>query len=125
MTPPTRKPSLTDLTEDPWPSLPPLMPPAQPGGRPRAVDLRASIHTLLSLNRPGCPWALRPHALRPKSTVWEYFAPWRDEGPWPPRMDALRAAGRQPPAPSQEPTPRAARSDSQAVKMTEQGGARG
>ena len=69
MTTPTRTSSLTDLTDDPWHILQPLMPPAKPGGRPRAVDMRAIIHTILSLNRTGCQWDLLPHELLPKRTV--------------------------------------------------------
>jgi Putative transposase of IS4/5 family (DUF4096) len=74
MTPPTRKPSLTDLTDDHWHILQPLIPPAKPGGRPRAVDMRAIINTILYLNRTGCPWDRLPHALLPKSTVYAYCA---------------------------------------------------
>jgi putative transposase len=125
MTTPTRTPSLTALTDDQWKLLQPLVPPAKPGGRPRAVDRRESINTILSLNRTGCQWDMLPHDLLPQSTVYAYFAPWRDDGPWQPMMDALRAAVRTQQAPSQEPTPSAARRDSQSGKTTEQGGERG
>ena len=125
MTPPTRKPYLTDLTDDPWHILPPLMPPAKPGGRPRAVDMRAIINTILSLHRTGCPWDMRPHDLLPKRTVYASFTPWREEGTWQHMMEALRAEVRTQQAPSQEPTPSAARLDSPSGQTTEQGGERG
>ena len=32
-----------------------------------------------------------PHDLLPKSTVYEYFAQWRDDGTWQQMLDALRA----------------------------------
>jgi hypothetical protein len=54
MTPPTRNSYLTDLTDAQWHILQPLLPAAKPGGRPRAVDMREIINTILYLNRTGC-----------------------------------------------------------------------
>jgi transposase len=95
----TRKSYLTDLTDAQWAVLQPLMPRAKPGGRPRKVDLREVINTILYLNRTGCQWDMLPHDLLPKSTVYEYFSQWRNDGTWQRLMDALRAAVRQQQAP--------------------------
>jgi putative transposase len=125
MAAPSRKPSQSDLTEEQWALLQPLLPPAQLGGRPRAGARREVINPILSLNRTGCPWDMRPHDLLPTSTAYESFSPWRDEGTGPPRMNAWREPGRLPPAPSRQPPPSAARLESQAVKTPERGGERG
>src|SRR5216683_4858208 len=98
-----RKPYSTDLTDQQWAILEPLIPPAKTGGRPRTVDMREVVNTILYLNRTGCQWDMLPHDLLPKSTVYDYFARWRDDGTWQRIMDALRAQVRT--ADDREPTP--------------------
>jgi putative transposase len=114
-----RKSYPSDLTDAQWAILEPLIPAAKHGGRPREVEMREILNAMFYINRSGCQWDMLPHDLPPKSSVYVYFAKWRDDGTWQKLVDALRTKVRTE-IEQREPTPSAGSIDSQSVKSAGQ-----
>ena len=63
----------TDVTDDEWALIAPLIPPAKPGGNKRTVDLREVMNGVMYVLGTGCQWRAIPKDLPPRSTVHDYF----------------------------------------------------
>lgn len=118
-----RKAYNTDLTDQQWDLVEQELPPAPGGGRERTVNLREIVNAILYRHRTGCSWEMLPHDFPPKSTVYEYFSRWRNDGTWQRLHDVQRAAVRK--RDGREATASAAIVDSQSAKTTETRGERG
>jgi len=113
------------LSDDQYRLLEPLIPPAKPGGRPRATDMRQLLDSLFYLLRTGCQWRHLPPppAFLPWPTVYGYFRAFLSAGVWDSMRHHLVMTLRE--GVGREPSPTAAIIDTQSVKTTESGGPRG
>jgi putative transposase len=114
------KPYDTDLTDEQWKILEPLLPKPKPGGRPRTTNIRAVVNAIFYLLRTGCAWRLLPHDFPPSGTVYDYFRAWTKDGTLRRINDALRKQVRAAADRNEEPS--AGSIDSQSTKTNEQGG---
>ena len=110
----------SDLTDEEWAWVAPLIPPAKPGGNKRTVDIRAVMNGVMYVLSTGCQWRALPKDLPPKSTVHDYLISWSCDGTLGRIHHALYIACRE--QAEREASPTAAIIDSQSVKSAEKGG---
>ena len=112
----------SDLTDDEWALIRPLIPPAKRGGNKRTVDEREVVNGLMHILSTGCQWAQLPKDLPPRSTVNDYFRRWDYDRTLERIHHALYVLCRE--QVGRDASPTAAIIDSQSVKSAEKGGSR-
>jgi transposase len=110
----------SDLTDEEWALVKPLIPPAKRGGNRRHVDERAIVNALMYILSTGCQWRALPKDLPPRSTVHDYFDLWSWDGTLDRIHHTLYVKGRE--KVDREASPTACIVDSQSVKSAEKGG---
>lgn len=111
----------SDLTDEEWALLAPLISVAKPRGRPRVREVRLIVNGLFFSLRTGCPWRYLPREYGPWQTVYSHFRKWRLDGTWVRIHTHLREVARF--HAGRDPTKSAAITASQSVK-TQAGGVR-
>src|SRR5262249_45230715 len=110
----------SDLTDDEWAHVEPLIPPAKRGGRRREVDVREVLNGIMYVLSTGCQWRYIPRDLPPRSTLHDYLQRWDYDGTWGKIHYALYKKCRE--QVGREASPTACIIDSQSVKSGEKGG---
>jgi transposase len=112
----------SDLTDEEWALVEPLIPPAKHGGRKREVVVREVLNGVLFVLSTGCQWRAIPKDMPPKSTLFDYFGLWNWDGTLARIHEELYVKCRE--AEGREASPSAAVIDSRSVKSAEKGGPR-
>jgi putative transposase len=118
-----RKSYRSDLTDEQWHLLAPLLPPPVPAGAPRTTDLREVVNAILYRLHNGCAWHALPHDFPPEGTVRDYFHRGRKNGTWERLNDGLRRQVRR--AEGRDEEPSAGIVDSQSAQGTRTSGTKG
>jgi transposase len=104
----------SDMSDEQWALIEPLLPPVRAGGRPEKHPRRAVVDAILYVVRSGCAWRQLPADFPPWQTVYWYFIRWEQakvtEKVLPVVREQLRLAE------GRDPEPSAGLIDSQSVK---------
>lgn len=80
----------SDLTDDEWAVIEPLIPGDCLIGRPPRYAKRRVLDAIFYLVRTGIAWRMMPNDLPPWRICYHYFSKWKREGVWQKLHDRLR-----------------------------------
>ena len=107
----------SDLTDEQWAIIEPLLPPPK---RTLTIPRREMLNAIAYVLRTGCQWRQIPHDFPKWNTVYRTHARWAKSGDWERIQQALRIEVRK--ARGRAPEATMVLMDSQSSKTTEKGG---
>jgi len=110
----------SDLTDEEWAVVEPLIPPGRRGGGKRRVNMREVVNGVMYILSTGCQWRYLPKDLPPRSTVHYYLSLWNWDGTLDRIHHELYVKCRE--KAEREASPTACIIDSQSVKSAEKVG---
>lgn len=113
----------SDLSDQEWGLVEPLLQPSDPRGRPSPHPRRRLLEAILYVLRTGCQWRMLPLDFPPWKTVYTNFRRWKLRGVFDQILTSLRTAYRR--QVDREPQASGGIVDSQSAKTTEKGGPKG
>jgi transposase len=110
----------SDVSDEEWAIIEPMIPLARTGGRKRETDTREVFNAIRYVDRTGCQWRQLPKDFPPHTTVYKYFWEWTRYGVLDRIHQILLERCRE--TCGREGDPTAAIIDTQVAKATEKGG---
>ena len=105
----------SDLTDDEFKILEPLLPKAFDDGRPRKYSIREIVNGIFYVEKTGCQWRMLPKDFPKWRSVYGYFYKWSKNGLWERiNLELVKNLGKQ-------EKPSVGIMDSQSVKSTKKG----
>src|SRR5579859_5385129 len=80
----------SDLTNEEWAIVEPLIPAGKAGGKPRSISRREVLNAIFYLLKTGCQWRMLPKEFPKWKTVHDCFTKWRQDGTWQRLNEVLR-----------------------------------
>ena len=108
----------SDMTDEEWEVIRPLIPQAKKGGRPRSVQMCSILNAIFYVVKGGIQWRMLPKEFPPMGTVYWYFSLWKKDGTIEKIHDKLRKITRV--TADKKPDATAGIIDSQSVKAAEE-----